>query len=194
MRVAAIRHIEMAGELAALQAIVTSVMELVLGLSPDEIFWVEITDKLVSQFWKLEELCSWLEWTSTRICDLLLGPPPHQAQWADRLDEAVGWLDVELTTWQPVDAELEALRISNAWVHDLVLDNIYGPSSPAAPLSMVAELLKGRIDVAATNEVRWGTWCTLVVVLSKILELKSEVEVLGSGRNADLMEDQADAL
>jgi hypothetical protein len=34
----------------------------------------------------------------------------------------------------------------------------------------------------------------LVVVLSKILELKSEVEVLGSGRNADLMEDQADAL
>jgi hypothetical protein len=55
---------------------VTSAAELVLGRSPDETFQVEITDELVAQFRKLEELCSWLERPSVRICDMLLRPPP----------------------------------------------------------------------------------------------------------------------
>jgi hypothetical protein len=55
-------------------------------------------NELVAKFWRREELCSWLEGPSARICDLLLGPPPSQAQWANRLAEAAGWLEGELTT------------------------------------------------------------------------------------------------
>jgi hypothetical protein len=62
-----------------------------------------------------------------------------------------------------------------------------------ALLSMV-ELLEGRIDAAATNGVRWGTQFALVAALSHFLELKSEMELLGFGCNADLTVDQADAL
>jgi hypothetical protein len=59
---------------------------------------------------------------------------------------------------------------------------------------MVAELLEGWIDTTAANGVCWGTRSALVVVLSYFLELKTELELLGSGHNADLTEDQADAL
>jgi hypothetical protein len=72
MRAAAIHHLEMVGKLATLWAAVTSVAELVLGHSPNVTFWVEIADELVTQFWKLEELCSRLERPGTWICDLLL--------------------------------------------------------------------------------------------------------------------------
>jgi hypothetical protein len=74
MRVAAIHHIEMVGELAALQVAMTSIVELVLGCSPDETFRVEIVDEMVAQFQKLEELCSRLERPDVRICDLLGRP------------------------------------------------------------------------------------------------------------------------
>jgi hypothetical protein len=50
MRATAIRHIAMAGELATLQVAVTSAVELVLGRTPNETFWVEIVDELVAQF------------------------------------------------------------------------------------------------------------------------------------------------
>jgi hypothetical protein len=95
MWVAAIRHIEMAEELAVLRVAVTSTVELVLGHSPDETFQVEITDELVAQFCKLEVLCSRHEQPDARICDLLFGPSPDQARWADRLDEAARRLEVE---------------------------------------------------------------------------------------------------
>jgi hypothetical protein len=72
-------HTEMAGELATLQVAVTSAVELVLGCLPDETFLVEITDELVAQFRKLEELCSQLERPSVMIYDLLLILPPDQA-------------------------------------------------------------------------------------------------------------------
>jgi hypothetical protein len=109
MRAAAIRHIEMAGVLAILRVVVTSTVALVLGCSPDETFRVEIMDEVVAQFQKLEELCLGRERPGTRICDLLQGPPPDQARWADRLDEAVRRLEAELTAWRWVDTELEAL-------------------------------------------------------------------------------------
>jgi hypothetical protein len=72
-------HTEMAGELATLQVAVTSAVELVLGCLPDETFLVEITDELVAQLRKLEELCSQLERPSVMIYDLLLILPPDQA-------------------------------------------------------------------------------------------------------------------
>jgi hypothetical protein len=56
-------------------------------------------------------------------------------------------------------------------------------------MSMAAELLKDRINIAAANGVRWGSHSALVVMVSHFPEL----EVLGSGRNVDLTEDKADA-
>jgi hypothetical protein len=58
MQVASLCHTEMAGELAALQAAVSSDAELVLRRSLDESFRVEVIDKLVAKFQRLEELCS----------------------------------------------------------------------------------------------------------------------------------------
>jgi hypothetical protein len=72
-------------------------VKLVLGRLPDETFWVEITEELVAQYQRLEELCSRLERPGARIYDLLLGLPLNQAQWVDRLDEAARLLEAELT-------------------------------------------------------------------------------------------------
>jgi hypothetical protein len=50
MQAAAICHIEMVEELAALWAVVTSTTELTLGCSPNETLQAEIMDELVPQF------------------------------------------------------------------------------------------------------------------------------------------------
>jgi hypothetical protein len=81
-----------------------------------------------------------------------------------------------------------------ARVRDLVLGNADGSSSLAASLSMVAELLKFWIDTTTTNGFRWWTRSALVAALSHLLELKFELELLGSGWNAELTNDQVDAL
>jgi hypothetical protein len=86
------------------------------------------------------------------------------------------------------------MRNLAARVRDLLLDNADGLSSLATSLSTIVELLEGRIDVVAANEVHWGTWCALIAALSHISELKSELELLGSEGNKKLTEDQADAL
>jgi hypothetical protein len=78
----------MARELVALQAAVSSAVEVTLEHSPDETFWVEVVDKLIDEFQKLKERCSWLENPSVRIYDLLLGPPSSRARLTNRLDEA----------------------------------------------------------------------------------------------------------
>jgi hypothetical protein len=72
-------------------------LPLVLGCSPNETSWVEVTNEPVPKFWRREELRSWLKGSGTSTCDLLLGLPSSQAQWVDRLAEATGWLEVELT-------------------------------------------------------------------------------------------------
>jgi hypothetical protein len=69
-----------------------------------------------------------------------------------------------------------------------------GSSSLAAPMSMVMELLEGRIDVVAANGVRWGSRSALVATVSHFLELKTLLEVLRPARNAYLKEDDEDAL
>jgi hypothetical protein len=75
-----------------------------------------------------------------------------------------------------------------------VLDNADGPSSLAASLSRAVEQLEGRVDVMATNRVHWGTRSALVTALSYFPELDAELELLRSGCNADVTEDQVDAL
>jgi hypothetical protein len=76
----------------------------------------------------------------------------------------------------------------------LVLDNTDGPSSLAVSMSMVVELFEGRIDTAAANGVHRGSRSMLVATMLHFLELRSELELLGSGRNVDLIEDEVVAL
>jgi hypothetical protein len=76
----------------------------------------------------------------------------------------------------------------------LVLDMANGLYSLVASLSMVAELLEGCINAMTANGVCWGTWSVLVAALSHFLKLETELELLGSGCGAGLMEDQVDAL
>jgi hypothetical protein len=62
-------------------------------------------------------------------------------------------------------------------------------SSLVVSLSSAVELLEGCIDVVATHEDLWGTRLVLATTLSHLLELGTKLVLLGSGRNADLMED-----
>jgi hypothetical protein len=50
MQITTLCHTEMAGELAALHAAVSSTMEFTLGRSPNGTFRVEIVDELVAKF------------------------------------------------------------------------------------------------------------------------------------------------
>jgi hypothetical protein len=79
-----------------------------------------------------------------------------------------------------VDAEPGALWTLVACVRDMVLGNADGSSSLVACLSMVAELLEGRIDITVANGVHQGTRSVLVAALSHFPELKSELDLLGS--------------
>jgi hypothetical protein len=56
------------------------------------------------------------------------------------------------------------------------------------------ELLEGRVDAVTANRVQWGTRSVLVSALSYVSKLETELELLRFRRNADLMEDQVDAL
>jgi hypothetical protein len=71
-----------------------------------------------------------------------------------------------------------------------VLEQADGPSSLVASLSSAAGLLEGCIDVIAANGVHWGTQSALATALSHFSESGAELELLGSGHNADLTEDQ----
>jgi hypothetical protein len=102
------------------------------------------------------------------------------------------WLEAELTERHQVDTEQEALWASAALAWDLVLGSVDGPSSLAASPSMVAKLFESRVDSAAANGVRWGLLRS--GHLCHFSELKSELELLRSGQNVDLTDDQADAL
>jgi hypothetical protein len=93
---------------------------------------------------------SQFEQPATRICDLLLGPPPVRVWLADRLDEATGQLRAELATQREAKAKLEALWSLIVRVRDLVLGGAVGLSLLAMSMSIVAELLKSRIDTAAS--------------------------------------------
>jgi hypothetical protein len=50
MRATTLRHTEMVGELTALQAAVSSIVELVLGRPPNETSQMEVTNELLAKF------------------------------------------------------------------------------------------------------------------------------------------------
>jgi urease accessory protein UreF len=75
MRLAALHHTEMDRALATLQTVVFSTIESALGNSPNEIFRVDVAGELVAKFQRLQQRRLRLERPTTRICDLLHGPP-----------------------------------------------------------------------------------------------------------------------
>jgi hypothetical protein len=62
-------------------------------------------------------------------------------------------------------------------------------SSLVVSLSSAMDLLEGCIGATAANEDLWGTRLALATALSHLLELGTELVLLGSGHNVDLMED-----
>jgi hypothetical protein len=51
MKSATICHTELAGQLTALRAAVSSATQFVLGCSPSEALWVEVVDEMLFEFW-----------------------------------------------------------------------------------------------------------------------------------------------
>jgi hypothetical protein len=109
MRLAALHHIEMAGELTMFWAVVSSAAQSVLGCSPSNTTRAVVVGELVAEFQKVEYRCSWLERPITRICNLLLGLLSGRAWLADHLNEVAGQLKVELAARWEAEAELEAI-------------------------------------------------------------------------------------
>jgi hypothetical protein len=98
MWIAALRHPEMARELAVLQVVVSSTTEFTLGCLLNKTFWVDVLDELVTEFWKQEDQRLCLERPGMMVYNLLLGPPSDRARLADRLEEATERLGAEQPT------------------------------------------------------------------------------------------------
>jgi hypothetical protein len=75
-----------------------------------------------------------------------------------------------------------------------VLGSADGPSSLVASMSVVALLPEGRIDATTANGVYWGSYSALDDAMSHFLVLETELEVLRSRCNTNMIEDEVDAL
>jgi hypothetical protein len=153
MRLATLHHTKMVRELTAFRAAVSSTTESVLGCSPSDTSCTKEVGELAAEFQKVEDRCSRLERPAARICNLLLGPLPVQAQLANHLGEDVGHLRVEQAARRGADAEMEALQTSAVHFQDLVLGGADRPSSLAMSMPAAMELLEGWIDTVAANRV-----------------------------------------
>jgi hypothetical protein len=89
---------------------------------------------------------------------------------------------------------LEALRSSVAQVQDLVLGDVDVSSLLVTSMFVVAERLEGRIEATTANRVHWGSRSALGATVSHFSELDADLEVLGSGCNTGLIEDEEDTL
>jgi hypothetical protein len=94
----------------------------------------------------------------------------------------------QVMQWE-VDTMLEALQSSTTWVPDLMLEGLGEMSSLAASLYSAVELIEDRLHAVTANGVHWGIQSVLVAALSHFPKLETELELLGSRHNADLMED-----
>jgi hypothetical protein len=55
-------------------------------------------------------------------------------------------------------------------------------------LSSAADLIEDHVDATSGNKVYWVVWLALIVALSHFPMLEPELELLGSKRNADLID------
>jgi hypothetical protein len=89
--------------------------------------------------------------------------------------------------------EHEALQSLASRIRDPVLER-YDETPPlAVALSPSTVLIEVHVDAVAINRVHWGAWLALTTILSHFPELGSELELLGSEYNADLMKDEMEA-
>jgi hypothetical protein len=93
-----------------------------------------------------------------------------------------------------IEAELEALWCSAVRAQDLVMGNVDGSSLLATSMSAVVERLEGWIDTTTSNGVNWGSYSALVDAVLHFQELDANLEVLASGHNVGLIEDEVDDL
>jgi hypothetical protein len=157
MWAATLHHAGVVGGLIALRTAVSSTVERVLECSPNKASQVEVMGKWAAKFQCLEETCSRLEGPGEKICSLFLGPSSDQAHRANCLEEVAERFKAILAERRQVDAELETLWTSAAFVYDLILGNASGSSSLAASLPMVVEVVEKWVNAAAANGVWWGT-------------------------------------
>jgi hypothetical protein len=122
-----------------------------------------------------------------RVYNLALGLVKGRAHLVVHLEEAVGQL------WVMQD-KLQALHSSATWIWDLVLERYEETPSLVVALSSTVEQIEGRVDVVAANGLHWGAQLALTAILSYFLELELELELPGSGYNADLTKDEMEAL
>jgi hypothetical protein len=71
-----------------------------------------------------------------------------------------------------------------------VLERSNEAPSLAVALSSTTDLIVGRADAAVANGVHWGARLVVTTVLPHFPELQLELELLGSGYNADLTKDE----
>jgi hypothetical protein len=88
---------------------------------------------------------------------------------------------------QEVVIELRALRSSATWVWELVLKESDEASSLLVSLSSAADLIEGRVDAVAANEVRWGARLALTAALMHFPKLDPELELLGCPLDANTL-------
>jgi hypothetical protein len=109
MRFAAACHTEMAMQLAVLRAAVSSATQPVLGRLPTEAFQADVMGVMLAHFWEQVERCLRLENSSSRVCNLTLGPAHDRVQLTICLEEAIGQLQAMQEDHREAVVELRAL-------------------------------------------------------------------------------------
>jgi hypothetical protein len=150
MRFAVVQHTEVATWLSTLWATVSLAAQSILECLPVDAPQVGVMEEMVAMFWERAEWCSHLETSGLEVCDLVLGPTDGQAHLVAHLEEVAGQL-------RAMRDEHEALQSSANRVHGPV----QGRSDETPPLAMALspsmKLPEGGINVAAINEVQWGS-------------------------------------
>lgn len=185
MRTAASDHLELVRQYDDLRGVVRTVIGTLMGRP---FTGIALAENLSGAASELRENHSRLQSAGHRLCDLALGPPAGRAQLTARLDEVGKQVHADR-------AELEDLRVAAARVRDVVLGSsqVSSSSLPAA-LESAMGVVEDRLDAAASSGVRWGTRSALVVALSHFPELEAELELLGSGRNAEVPDAELERL
>jgi hypothetical protein len=148
---------------------------------------VGVMGEMVAKFQERAKLCSRLEASGLRVCDLALGPANGRAHLVAHLEEVVGQLRV-------MQDELHAFHSSASQICDLVLERFDETLSLVAALSSTMEQIDGRVDAAAANWVHCGARLVLAIVLLHFLKLELELELLEFRYNADLSKDEMEVL
>jgi hypothetical protein len=134
---------------------------------PTKAFQADIVGEMFAKYQEHAEQCLYLKNFGSRAYDLILGLGDDWVRPTVRLEEAIEQPQLMHEEHREAIIELRALQSSTTRVRHLVLRGSDETSSLATSLSSAADLIEGRINVAATNGVHWGlvgTDCRLVTL------------------------------